>query len=48
MLALLRQTNPDAFIVDDDRGVSIGGLRFEFEQERLVQVESSQYGDQAQ
>lgn len=47
VLTLLRQTNPDAFIVDDGTRVTIGGLRFEFEQERLVQVGSSQYGDQA-
>jgi hypothetical protein len=41
VLTLLRQTNPDAFIVDDGTRVSIGRLRFEFEQERLVRVGSS-------
>lgn len=39
VLTLLRRTNPDAFIVDDSSGVSVGGLRFEFEEERLARVE---------
>jgi hypothetical protein len=38
VLTLLRQTNPDALIVDHGTHVTIGGLRFEFEQERLVRV----------
>jgi hypothetical protein len=45
VLTLLRQTNPDAFIVDHGTQVTIGGLRFRFEQERLVRVES-QHGSQ--
>jgi predicted metal-dependent TIM-barrel fold hydrolase len=38
VLTLLRQTNPDAFIVNTDTSVILGGLHFEFEQERLVRV----------
>lgn len=44
VLTLLRQTNPDALIVDHGNEVTIGGLRFSFEQERLVQV-SNQVAD---
>jgi len=38
VLTLLRQNNPDALIVDDDVGVSIHGLRFEFAGDRLVRI----------
>jgi predicted metal-dependent TIM-barrel fold hydrolase len=38
IVALLRETDPDALIVDDSAGVSVGGLRFEFERGRLARV----------
>lgn len=42
VLALLRRTHPDALIVDDSTGVSMGGLRFEFDGDRLARV--GEYG----
>lgn len=38
LLALLRRTNPDAFIVDDSTGVHMSGLLFEFDGNTLVRV----------
>lgn len=38
VLALLRRTNPDALIVDDSAGVAIGGLLFEFTDDRLARI----------
>lgn len=38
VVALLRRSHPDALIVDDSTGVSIRGLRFEFEGDRLARI----------